>query len=83
MARRLSKLKDWHEWKSRLRNLLDESPDDGGSRLMDIEREVRDEPDLRRLAVDSCAKWRSLLCHSVCDTNNVTERVISRSKIRY
>ena len=31
--------------------------------------------------------WRSLLCHKrmrgVCDTNNATERVIGRSKIRY
>ena len=31
--------------------------------------------------------WRSPLCHKrmrgVCDTNNVTERVIGRSKIRY
>ena len=54
---------------------------------MDMEREVREEPDLRRLAVDLLAKWRSLLCHKrargVCDTNNVTERMIGRSKIRY
>ena len=52
---------------------------------MDMEREVRDEPNLRRLAVDTCVKWRSLLCHKrmrgVCDTNNVTGRVIGRSKI--
>ena len=87
VARRLRKVKGWREWKSRLRNLLDELPDDGGKRLMDMEREVRDEPTLRRLAVDLCDKWRSLLCHKrmrgVCDTNNVTERVIGRSKIRY
>ena len=54
---------------------------------MDMEREAREEPDLRRLAVDLCAKWRSLLRHKrmrgVCDTNNVTERVIGGSKIRY
>ena len=86
-ARRLRKAQGWQGWKSRLRNLLDELPDDGGKRLMSMEREVRDEPGLRRLAVDLCDKWRSLLCHKrargVCDTNNVTERVIGRSKIRY
>ena len=56
-------------------------------RLMDMEREVREEPALRRLAVDLCGKWRSLLCHKrmrrLCYTNNVTERVIGRSKIRH
>ena len=30
VARRLRKAKGWGEWKSRLRNLLDELPDDGG-----------------------------------------------------
>ena len=55
--------------------------------LEHMEREVRAEPTLRRLAVGLCAKWRSLLCHKrmrgARDTNNVTERVIGRSKIRY
>ena len=86
-ARRLRKVKGWREWKSRLRNLLDELPDDGGKRFMDMEREVREEPELRRLAVDLLLKWRSLLCYrrmrGVRDTNNVTERVICKSKIRY
>ena len=54
---------------------------------MDMEREARNEPARRRLAVCLCAKWRSLLCHKrmrgVRDTNNVPERVIDRSKIRY
>ena len=70
-----------------MRMLLDELPDDGGKQLMDMEREVRNEPALRWLAVDLWTKWRSLLCHKrmrgVCDTNNVTERVIGGSKIRY
>lgn len=87
VARRLRKLKGWHEWKSRLRNLLDESPDDGDKRLMMMDREVREYPAPRLLAVDLLAKWRSLLRHKrmrgVCDTNNVTEQVIRRSKIRY
>ena len=87
VARRFRKVKGWQEWKSRLRNLLGDLPDDEGKRLMDMEREARDEPALRRLAVDLLVKWRSLLCHKrmrgVCDSNNVTERVIGRSKIRY
>ena len=37
--------------------------------------------------MDLCDKRRSLLCHKrmrgICDTNNVTERVIVMSKIRY
>ena len=84
VTRRLRKVKGWQGWKSRLRMLLDELPADGGKRLMDMEREARDEPALRRLAVDLCTKWRSLLCHKrmrgVCDTNNVTERVIGREQ---
>ena len=79
--------KGWGEWKSRLRNLLDELHDDDGKRLRLMEREVRNEPDLRRLAVGLCAKWRSLLCRKrmrgARDTNNITERVIGMSKIRY
>ena len=71
-ARRLRKVRGWQEWKSRLRNLLDELPDDGGKQLMDMEREAREDIDLRRLAVDLWIKWRSLLCHKrmrgVCDT---------------
>ena len=68
--------------------MLDKLPDDDGDkRLMDMERDAREEPALRGLAVDLCAKWRGLLCHKrmrgVCDTDNVTERVIGRSKIRY
>ncbi len=51
---------------TRLRNLLDELPDYGSKRLMDIEREVRNEPTLRRLAVDLCAKWRSRYATNAC-----------------
>ena len=70
-------MRGWHEWKSRLRMLLYELPDDGGSQLIDMERDAREYPTLRRLAVDLWIKWRSLLCHKrmrgVCDTNNVTD----------
>ena len=41
-AQRLRKVKGWREWKSRLRMLLDELPDAGGKRLIDMEREVRE-----------------------------------------
>ena len=78
-------MRGWQGWKSRLRMLLDELPDDEGKQLMDMEREAREEPALRRLTVDLCGKWRGLLCHKrmrgVCDTNNVTARVMGRSKI--
>ena len=47
MARRVSKVKGWGEWKSRLRNLLYELPENGGTWLMNMEREVREEPALR------------------------------------
>ena len=54
---------------------------------MDMERDAGEYPALRRLAVGLCAKWRSLLCHKcmrgLCDTNNMTERVIGMSKIIY
>ena len=77
VARRLRTVKGWQEWKSRLRSLLNELPDDGGKRLLDMEREAREDPDLQRLAVNLCAKWRRLLCHKrprgVCDTNNATD----------
>lgn len=54
---------------------------------MDMEREVKKEHSLQRLAVELCAKWRCMACHKrmrgARDTNNVTERVIGRSKMRY
>ena len=52
-----------------------------------MEREIRNEPAPRRLAVGLCAKRRSLLCYKRMRgaryTNNVTERLIRGSKIRY
>ena len=55
--------------------------------MLAIERRVRGEPALRRLVVELCQKWRSLLCHrrapGMPQTNNCTERAIGRSKIRY
>lgn len=84
---RLDEIEGWEEYKGRIWELLNELDERGGLRLLDMERRVRGEPKLRRLVVDLCNKWRSLLCHrryrSVPSTNNCTERVIGRSKIRY
>ena len=41
-ARRLRKVKGWGEWKSRLRNLFDELPEDGSKRLPMMERSWED-----------------------------------------
>ena len=66
--------------------MLGELPESGGRELLGRERYVRGEPKLRRPVVDLCDKWRSLLCHrrerGVPSTNNCTERVTGRSKIR-
>ena len=67
--------------------LLSELPEWGGRELLAMERRVRGEPALRRLVVELCQKWRSLLCYrrapGMPQTNNCTERAIGRSKIRY
>ena len=87
-ARRMRKVKGWGEWKSRLRMPLGELPEDGGKRLMMMEREVRNEPGLRRLAVGLRACGAVRCATSACAAratrlNNVPERVIGGSKIRY
>lgn len=84
---RLDGIKGYDEYKDRIWKLLDELDESGGRRLLEIERHVRGDPKLRRLVVELSTKWKSLLCHrryrSVPSTNNCTERVIGRSKIRY
>ena len=59
----------------------------GGKLLLRMDPWVRDEPELRRLVVELCSKWCSLVCYrsviGVPRTNNGTERVIGMSKIRY
>ena len=67
--------------------LLRELPDDGGRELLRMERNVKEDDELRRLVVELSEKWRSLRRHKrvrgLPETNNCTERVIGRSKIRY
>ena len=84
---RLERIKGWEWYKARIWMLLSELPEWGGRELLAMERRVRGEPALRRLVVELCQKWRSLLCHrrapGMPQTNNCTERAIGRSKIRY
>ena len=70
VARRLRKVRIRQDWKSRLRSLLDELHYGEGKRLIDMEREVREES-APLPAVDAR------------DTNNARERLIGRNKIRY
>lgn len=70
-ARRMRKVKVWQAWKSRLRSLLDELPDNCGKRLMYMEREVREDPSMRLLAIDYERNGVACYATSVCDNNNV------------
>lgn len=87
VRRRLKEIEGWDWHKARIWLLLRELPDDGGRELMRMERNVREDAELRRLVVKLSDKWRSLTRHKSArglpETNNCTERVIGRSKIRY
>ena len=84
---RLESIEGWDRYKAMIWRLVCELPVDGGKKLLRMERRVRSEPKLRRLVVDLCGKWPSLLCHQrvrgMPQTNNCTERAIGRSEIRY
>ena len=75
---------EWERFRKRIWELLDEFPELGGSELLDMERLVRSNADLRILVVELTEKWRSLRRHrrmrGVPATNNCTERAIGRSK---
>ena len=87
VAKRLAKIEVMEEEKEKLKKLLVELPDDGGEELLAMEFRVKQEPKLKELVVDLNEKWRSLVCYKgvegVPSTNNPTEQVIGRSKIRY
>ena len=87
VSRRLQEIEGWDYYKTVIWRLLTELSEDGGRRLLKMERRVRAEPKLRRLAVELSEKWSSLLCHKrvrgMPQTNRCTERTIGRSKIRY
>ena len=86
---RLGKIEGMDWFKDLIWRLLNELPPDGGLELLRLERLVRDAEcqSLRRLRVDLSGKRRALLCDrrrgDVPWTNNMTERAMGRSKIRY
>ena len=86
--KRLDKIEGWDCAKARIWRLLTELPVDGGSEFLRLERAVRDgDSTFRRLCAELSGKRRAPSCHrrrrDVPGTNNVTERAISRSEIRY
>lgn len=87
VARRLKGIPGWEREKAQVAALMKELPEDGGKRLLALERQVRGEPAMRSLVVELCQKWRSLACYrrvpGMPSTNNRTEQVIGRSKVRY
>ena len=84
VRRRLDEIERWDWHKARIWLLLRELPDDGGRELMRMERQVREDAELRRLVVELSDKWKSLTRHKrvrgLPETNNCTERVVVRSK---
>lgn len=87
VTRRLKKNLGWEKEKGEIQALIKGLPEGGGKALLELEKEVRGEPRLRELVVELCQKWRRLVCWERIDgvpkTNNRTEQVIGRSKIRY
>lgn len=87
LTRRLKKIKGWDREKEKLKELVKRLSEEGSKVLLAMEKEVRDAPALRDVVVDMLERWRSLRCYQrvsgVPTTNNVTERAIGRSKIRY
>ena len=83
VCRRLDEIDGWDGFKAMIWRFLTELPEDGGRKLLRTEPSVRIEPRLRRLVVELCEKWPSLLCHQRVAGMPQTERTIGRSKIRY
>jgi len=87
LARRLKGIEGWEKEKAQLAALIKELPEEGGKSLLALEKQVRGDPRLRQLVVELSEKWRSLVCYKrltrMPSTNNRTEQVIGRSKIRY
>jgi len=84
---RLKKVEGWEEEKALIQQLVRELPQDGGAKLLRLERRVRRSPPLRRLVVDLLQRWPALICHQrvagVPTTNNRTEQAIGKSKVRF
>ncbi len=86
-ANRLAEMDGWDWYRSRIWRLLTKLLEGGGRELFDMERRVRSDPALRRLVVELCEKWMSLLYRrrvmGIPQANNCTERAIGRSKVRH
>ena len=68
---RLEKLDGDKRFRNLIWRLLDELPEDGGARLLRIEREARSDADLRRLAAELMENWLSL-AHTAGDRGRRT-----------
>lgn len=87
-ARRLREIQGYDKAKEKLRQILKELPADGGQQLLDLALEVKEGcPKLYLLALQLSERWGRLVLHQrvvgVPSTNNVSERAIGPSKIRY
>lgn len=87
VSNRLKKISGWEEEKALVQQVVRELPQDGGERLLRLERRVGPSPPLRRLVVDLLGRWPALVCHrrraGVPTTNNRTEQAIGKSKVRF
>ena len=76
VRRRLKEIEGWDWHKARIWLLLSELPEGGVAELMRMERNVREDAELRRLVVELSDKWRSLTRHKSAsglpETNNCT-----------
>ena len=87
VGHRLRQIEGWGEERALIRDVVRSLPDNGGARLMALEKRVRGSPPLRRLVVDLLQRWPSLVFHQgragVPATNNRTEQAIGKSKVRF
>jgi len=87
-GRRLREIKGYEEVKEKLRQILKDLPADGGGQLLDLALRMKEaEPKLYSLALQLSERWERLVLHQrvvgVPATNNVSERAIAPSKVRY
>lgn len=87
VGQRLRQIGGWEEEKASVREIVRSLPQDGGTRLMALEKRVRGSPALRRLVVDLLGRWPALVFYQerpwVPATNNRTEQGIGKSKVRF
>lgn len=83
----LKDVEGWAAEKEQIQTIIQELPPAGGEQLLALEQVVWPEPKLKGLVVALSEKWPRLVLHQqepgVPSTNNVTERAIGRTKVRY